>query len=71
MNLKPELGYFAVNTNGKRQYCKTFEGAAFTAYHKNFDDVVEVYQVNVNGRIETRERNLTTASIDFLSKFGI
>ena len=71
MQLQIETGYFAVNANGKRQHCKTFEGAAFTAYHKNFDDVIEVYQANVNGRIETRERNLTTASIDFLSTFGI
>lgn len=70
MKLKPDTGFFVVKGD-KREHRTTFESAAFTAYHQNFDDVIEVYQVNVNGRIETRERNLTTASIDFLSTFGI
>ena len=67
MQLVPQTGYFTVTTTGKRHHAKDFKTAAFTAYHRSHERVIEVFQVNVNGRIETRERDCTTAAIDFLS----
>lgn len=65
--LTPETGYFTVTSTGKRHHAKDFETAAYDAYHLNREKVIEVFKVNVNGQIETRERNCTIAAIDFLS----
>ena len=64
-----KTGFFTVSKTGKRTQYRDFKCAALACYHKNEEDVIEVYAVNVNGVIETRERNLTTASIDYLSTF--
>ena len=63
-----DTGYFTITTTGKRQRRHNFELAAYAAYHHSeIERIVEVERVIVNGQLTTRERDVTTCAIDFLS----
>ncbi len=63
-----DTGYFTITTTGKRQRRHSFELAAYAAYHQSeIERIIEVERVIVNGQLTTREREVTTRVIDFLS----
>jgi len=63
-----DTGYFTISDSGDRRRRHSFELAAYAVYHhSNIARVVEIERVIVNGQPTTRERDVTTRVIDFLS----
>jgi hypothetical protein len=68
--MNKEIGYFTITTDGKRRHRFSFELAAYAIYHhSNIERIVEIENIIVDGQITTRERDVTTRAIDFLSTF--
>ena len=63
-----DTGYFTISDSGQRRHRHSFELAAYAVYHhSNIARVIEIERVIVNGQLTTRERDVTTRAIDFLS----
>jgi 16S rRNA U516 pseudouridylate synthase RsuA-like enzyme len=63
-----DTGYFTISDSGKRSRHLSFELAAYTAQRRSdIERIIEVERVIVNGQRTTRERDVTSRTLDFLS----
>jgi hypothetical protein len=63
-----ETGYFTISDSGKKTRHLSFELAAYTANRRSdIERVIEVDRVIVNGQLSTRERDITSSVLDYLS----
>jgi mevalonate pyrophosphate decarboxylase len=63
-----ETGYFTISDSGKKTRHLSFELAAYTANRRSdIERVIEVDRVIVNGQLSTRERDVTSRVLDYLS----
>jgi 16S rRNA U516 pseudouridylate synthase RsuA-like enzyme len=63
-----ETGYFTISDSGKKTRHLSFELAAYTANRRSdIERVIEVDRVIVNGQLSTRERDVTSSVLDYLS----
>jgi hypothetical protein len=63
-----ETGYFTISDSGKKTRHLSFELAAYTANRRSdIERVIEVDRVIVNGQMSTRERDITSSVLDYLS----
>jgi hypothetical protein len=63
-----DTGYFTISDSGKKTRHLSFELAAYTANRRSdIERVIEVDHVIVNGQLSTRERDITSSVLDYLS----
>ena len=63
-----DTGYFTISNSGKKTRHLSFELAAYTANRRSdIERVIEVDRVIVNGQLSTRERDVTSSVLDYLS----
>jgi mevalonate pyrophosphate decarboxylase len=63
-----ETGYFTISDSGKKTRHLSFELAAYTANRRSdIERVIEVDRVIVNGQLSTREHDVTSSVLDYLS----
>jgi 16S rRNA U516 pseudouridylate synthase RsuA-like enzyme len=63
-----ETGYFTISDSGKKTRHLSFELAAYTANRRSdIERIIEVDRVIVNGQLSTRERDVTSSVLDYLS----
>jgi 16S rRNA U516 pseudouridylate synthase RsuA-like enzyme len=63
-----DTGYFTISDSGKKTHHLSFELAAYTAYRRSdIERIIEVERVIVNGQLSTREREITSSVLDYLS----
>jgi hypothetical protein len=63
-----DTGYFTISDSGKKTRHLSFELAAYTANRRSdIERVIEVDRVIVNGQLSTRERDVTSSVLDYLS----
>ena len=63
-----DTGYFTISDSGKKTRHLSFELAAYTANRRSdIERVIEVDRVIVNGQLSTRERDITSSVLDYLS----
>lgn len=63
-----DTGYFTISDSGKKTRHLSFELAAYTANRRSdIESIVEVERIIVNGQLTTRERDVTSSVLDYLS----
>jgi 16S rRNA U516 pseudouridylate synthase RsuA-like enzyme len=63
-----DTGYFTISDSGKKTRHLSFELAAYTANRRSdIERIIEVDRVIVNGQLSTRERDVTSSVLDYLS----
>jgi len=63
-----DTGYFTISNSGKKTRHLSFELAAYTANRRSdIERIIEVDRVIVNGQLSTRERDVTSSVLDYLS----
>jgi 16S rRNA U516 pseudouridylate synthase RsuA-like enzyme len=63
-----ETGYFTITDSGKRSRHLSFELAAYAANRRSdIERVIEIERVSVNGQLTTRERDVTSQTLDLIS----
>lgn len=63
-----DTGYFTISDSGKKTRHLSFELAAYTANRRSdIERIIEVERVIVNGQLTTREHDVTSNVLDYLS----
>ena len=63
-----ETGYFTISDSGKKTRHLSFELASYTANRRSdIERIIEVDRVIVNDQLSTRERDITSSVLDYLS----